>query len=661
MLKVLIAEDDLLIADMAEEMLTGNGYEVCGIGRNVADSIVLASRHKPDLAILDMRLADGDLGTQIATNLADLGELGILYVTANVAAVERTGVHGHACLEKPYSAGDLLRSLQIVTEMIDTGATARLFPPNFRVLPDGLMLSAEGPDCDRVRLRTLRRQQSVMAEFGGYVLRGVDLPAVLNEAVRVCAEGLKAPFCKLYRYRSAQDDLVREASYGWYAGVTENMILPVDATSPEGRAFVTRHPVIGNALCEPSSIGQPESNVPRHSVSTVDVIVMGADGKPYGVLGAINDAKQVYGQNDVQFLSGIANILAGAIANFGRLEILNQTIERLQVAAWQGNQPSERAHVPGEVLPPRARDSDQAVNAKRGNPIPGLVGRIELGGRKVKADLIPSTAALLADPQGRTTIHVPSRRILFVEDDTISRDLLSEHFAAEGGLAVVTAGTLAESDKALIENRFLFDTILLDVGLPDGDGCDYCAKLRREGHAIPIIMLTGANKDADIVRGLNSGADDYVAKPFKWRELLARLRVQFRMLDSSESSVFPIGPYLFRPAKKLLEDRRRNGHVQLTNTEVSILRFLYHRSPAAVDRQMLTDEVWGHNSRVTTHALDTHIYRLRQKMEANPGDPALLTLVRGGYRLNLGMQSSPPPRPNIIPAAQDSAFTLASR
>src|ERR1700733_8505931 len=247
MLKVLIAEDDLLIADMAEEVLTNHGYEVCGIGRNVADSLELALRHRPDLAILDVRLADGDMGTQIAAELADVRELGILYVTGNIAAVERTAVHGHACLEKPYRSGDLLRSLEIVTEMMETGTTSRPFPPNFHILLEGLTLSAHGPDDEQVRVRALRRRQAVTAEFGRYVLREVDLTAVLAEAVRVCAEGLKAPFCKVYRYRAAQDDLVREAGYGWCAGVEERLFLGADATSPEGHAFVTRQPVICNA------------------------------------------------------------------------------------------------------------------------------------------------------------------------------------------------------------------------------------------------------------------------------------------------------------------------------------------------------------------------------------------------------------------------------
>jgi DNA-binding response OmpR family regulator len=140
MLKVMIAEDDLLIADMMEEVLIEGGYKVCGIGRTVAAMVALARKHKPDLAILDVRLADGELGTEIAVALADFPRLGILYVTGNVAAVMRGGIGGQACLKKPYRAIDLLRGLEIVTAMIDTGATPLPFPPGFEVLPGAAAL-----------------------------------------------------------------------------------------------------------------------------------------------------------------------------------------------------------------------------------------------------------------------------------------------------------------------------------------------------------------------------------------------------------------------------------------------------------------------------------------------------------------------------------------
>jgi DNA-binding response OmpR family regulator len=145
-------------------------------------------------------------------------------------------------------------------------------------------------------------------------------------------------------------------------------------------------------------------------------------------------------------------------------------------------------------------------------------------------------------------------------------------------------------------------------------------------------MLTGANEETDVVRGLDSGAGDYIAKPFRASELLARLRAQMRIFERSEQAVFPVGPYTFRPAKKLLQDVAKNRRIRLTDKETAVLKYLY-RSEAAVNRQILMHEVWGYNATVTTHTLETHIYRLRQKIEADPANPSLLVTENGGYRL----------------------------
>jgi DNA-binding response OmpR family regulator len=134
MLKVLIAEDDLMIADMIEEILVEDGYEVCGIARTVAEGVELGQRHKPDLAVLDLRLADGGLGTEIAARLGGLAHLGVLYATGNAAQVHLTAVNGHGCLAKPYVADDLLRSLKIVRNMAATGTVSQPFPHGFQVL-----------------------------------------------------------------------------------------------------------------------------------------------------------------------------------------------------------------------------------------------------------------------------------------------------------------------------------------------------------------------------------------------------------------------------------------------------------------------------------------------------------------------------------------------
>jgi DNA-binding response OmpR family regulator len=134
MAKVMIAEDDLMIADMTEEMLVQHGYEVCGIARTVAEAVALARRCRPDLALVDLRLADGGLGTEIAAQLGNLAKLGVLYASGNVSHVTLTAADGHACLAKPYRSVDLMRGLEIVSEIVATGAAVPPFPRGFRVL-----------------------------------------------------------------------------------------------------------------------------------------------------------------------------------------------------------------------------------------------------------------------------------------------------------------------------------------------------------------------------------------------------------------------------------------------------------------------------------------------------------------------------------------------
>ena len=145
MLKVLIAEDDLMIADLVEEILIEHGYEVCGIARTVAEAVALAQHHKPDLAVLDLRLADGGLGTEIAAQLLPLGRLGVLYATGNISQVVLTTADGDACLSKPYRSADLLRGLEIVAEIVATGTASPPFPRGFQVLRPADHRTPESP------------------------------------------------------------------------------------------------------------------------------------------------------------------------------------------------------------------------------------------------------------------------------------------------------------------------------------------------------------------------------------------------------------------------------------------------------------------------------------------------------------------------------------
>ncbi|MFC7476213.1 response regulator transcription factor [Dankookia sp. GCM10030260] len=226
------------------------------------------------------------------------------------------------------------------------------------------------------------------------------------------------------------------------------------------------------------------------------------------------------------------------------------------------------------------------------------------------------------------------RPVLIVDDDAALRATLCEQLSLEGEFAPEEAGTASEAEQVLTGVNSRFDAVLLDIGLPDGDGRELCARLRRQGLKIPIIMLTGADAEQDVVRGLDAGANDYIAKPFRLNELLARLRAQLRVFDNSEDAVFMVGPYSFRPSAKLLMEAARNRKIRLTEKESAILKYLYRAGGRPVGRQVLLNEVWGYNSAVTTHTLETHIYRLRQKIEPDPGNARLLLTEGGGYRLD---------------------------
>ena len=226
------------------------------------------------------------------------------------------------------------------------------------------------------------------------------------------------------------------------------------------------------------------------------------------------------------------------------------------------------------------------------------------------------------------------RPILLVEDDAALRATLAEQIALGGEFRVTEAASAAEAEAALDADGARFDAVVLDVGLPDGDGRELCARLRRGGKRMPVIMLTGADGEQDVVRGLDAGANDYIAKPFRLGELLARVRAQLRVFDNSEDAVFTVGPYVFRRSAKLLLEPARNRKVRLTDKESNILKFLYRAAGKPVPRQVLLNEVWGYSSGVTTHTLETHIYRLRQKIEPDPANTRLLLTEGGGYRLD---------------------------
>jgi DNA-binding response OmpR family regulator len=223
-----------------------------------------------------------------------------------------------------------------------------------------------------------------------------------------------------------------------------------------------------------------------------------------------------------------------------------------------------------------------------------------------------------------------SRRILVVDDDDDLRTALVEQLDLHEEFETINADT-AQGGVQLAKAGNI-DLVIMDVGLPDMDGREAVRTLRKAGFKPPIIMLTGHDGDADTVLGLEAGANDYVVKPFRFAVLLARIRAQLRQHDASEDAVFAVGPYSFKPSQKLLINSK-GSKIRLTEKETAILRYLYRAAQQAVARDVLLSEVWGYNSGVTTHTLETHIYRLRQKIEKDPGNAQLLVTEGGGYKL----------------------------
>jgi DNA-binding response OmpR family regulator len=222
-----------------------------------------------------------------------------------------------------------------------------------------------------------------------------------------------------------------------------------------------------------------------------------------------------------------------------------------------------------------------------------------------------------------------SKRVLLVDDDLMLRESLAEQLEHEDGYTAVQAGSCADARRLAQEG--LYEFMILDVGLPDGDGRALCREFREQGVTCPIILLTARDSDTDVIEGLRSGANDHVAKPFRFAVLAARIHAHLRSHEQSEEAVYRIGPYTFRPSAKLLLDPK-GKKIRLTEKETNILKHL-HRSGTTVARETLLHEVWGYNPAVTTHTLETHIYRLRQKIESNPGAAQILVTESGGYRL----------------------------
>jgi DNA-binding response OmpR family regulator len=223
-----------------------------------------------------------------------------------------------------------------------------------------------------------------------------------------------------------------------------------------------------------------------------------------------------------------------------------------------------------------------------------------------------------------------SRSILIVDDDIDLRETLVDQLSLYDEFEVMQEGTAGKGVQLVRSS--IVDLLIMDVGLPDMDGREAVKMLRKGGFKAPIIMLTAQDTDSDTILGLEAGANDYVTKPFRFAVLLARIRAQLRQHEQSEDATFAIGHYTFKPSQKLLTDPR-GSKVRLTEKEAAIIKYLYRADRKVVTRDVLLEEVWGYNSGVTTHTLETHVYRLRQKIERDPSNAEILVTESGGYKL----------------------------
>ncbi len=223
------------------------------------------------------------------------------------------------------------------------------------------------------------------------------------------------------------------------------------------------------------------------------------------------------------------------------------------------------------------------------------------------------------------------RRLLLVDNNQRLREMLGEQLAPHHEFSIVAVESGRRALEAVKEGYY--DLLILGTGLPDMNGHELCRRMRRDGIRAPIIMLTAADGDADAIAGLDAGANDFVAKPFRLGVLLARIRAHIRQHERSDDAMFTIGPYSFQPGARLLIDDHANKRIRLTDKEAAILKYLYRAGNHVVAREVLLHDLWGYSSGITTHTLETHVYRLRQKMEPDPSRASILVTEQGGYRL----------------------------
>ena len=229
-----------------------------------------------------------------------------------------------------------------------------------------------------------------------------------------------------------------------------------------------------------------------------------------------------------------------------------------------------------------------------------------------------------------TSDQLAKSSILVIDDDELLRQVLRDQLVSHGVGQLEEAGTISEAKQKTAQ--MVPDLVILDVELPDGNGFEFCQYLRNSGFERPIIMLTGRGAEKDIVDGLDGGANDYIAKPMRIGELIARINAQLRQYNASDDVRFSIGEFDFIPADKIVKNSA-GVSISLTEKETMILKKLFRSWPETVSKEQLLSEVWGYGGNIATHTIETHIYRLRQKLRRIQASHMIET-IGATYRLN---------------------------
>jgi DNA-binding response OmpR family regulator len=249
----------------------------------------------------------------------------------------------------------------------------------------------------------------------------------------------------------------------------------------------------------------------------------------------------------------------------------------------------------------------------------------------------------MMDALKATTRQAPRnpRTVLLVEDDPFGVQSLLPSLE-DHGMRIFMAYSVSGAMAILALDEKRFDAIILDVRLPDGDGLRVCGWLRERRISMPVILVTNSNADAEILyEGLEAGACDCVRKPCSGNVLAARVRAALASFERRQNTFSDVGRWEFRPAERSLYDRQAGRKVILTVRECSLLSILDRNKGQTVRRQDLLEEVWGYRHDIRTHTVESHVYRLRRKMEEDPSRADLLVSCEGGYRLQASqMQAS---------------------